>query len=104
MTRLTERERALCRVLLSHPGLDCSRRALAAEFGINILTVQSHLGHIYDKVGASNILELTIMLMHSTTLLHHIFTEADLPATTELVPRYRVPESVRDQFFGVAAT
>lgn len=42
----------------------CSNREIARELAISIQTVKHHCSHIYDKLGASNRLELALFAIH----------------------------------------
>lgn len=56
--RLTQRERQIFDLLLK--GL--SNRAIASRLGISIKTVETHLSHIYRKLGVAGRIELCAQL------------------------------------------
>jgi DNA-binding NarL/FixJ family response regulator len=58
---LTPRERQIVNVLVSGC---CGNKEIAARCGISEKTVKHHLTHIFDKVGVSNRLELTVFALH----------------------------------------
>ncbi len=62
-SRLTARERDIVREILS----GSSNRDIAAKFTITEHTVKRHLTNIYDKLGCSTRLELSLFAMH-----HHL--------------------------------
>lgn len=57
---LTPRERHIVRVLVN----GCGNREIAEQCGISEKTVKHHLTNIYDKVGVSSRLELTVFALH----------------------------------------
>jgi two-component system, NarL family, nitrate/nitrite response regulator NarL len=58
---LTPREREIVNVLVNGC---CGNKEIAAACGISEKTVKHHLTHIFDKVGVSNRLELTVFALH----------------------------------------
>jgi len=58
--RLTPRELEFVREILS----GCSNRDIAAKFSISEYTVKRHLTNIYDKLGCSTRLELSLFAMY----------------------------------------
>lgn len=57
---LTRRERQIVNVLVS----GCGNKEIAELCGISEKTVKHHLTNIFDKVGVSNRLELTVFALH----------------------------------------
>ena len=58
---LTPRERQIVQVLVNSC---CGNKEIAALCGISEKTVKHHLTNIFDKVGVSNRLELTVFALH----------------------------------------
>jgi DNA-binding CsgD family transcriptional regulator len=59
VSNLTKREAEIA--ILAVRGQTCS--AIAASLFLSVNTVKTHLGHIYDKTGTNNRLQLYILLV-----------------------------------------
>jgi two-component system nitrate/nitrite response regulator NarL len=62
---LTRRELEIVRAVVS----GCTNRQIAGKFVISESTVKRHITHIFDKLGASNRIELALFAAH-----HHLLT------------------------------
>jgi DNA-binding NarL/FixJ family response regulator len=62
--KFTERERQVLRLLVAgHPN-----RAIAAELGIDLMTVKAHVGRLMRKVGVENRIALSVQAVSRNLL------------------------------------